>query len=305
MLDLLLLILSLVLLYFGAEIALGASEKIGLKFKWSPLMIGMLLVGLGTSLPEFFVSHIAAYRGEPEIALGNIVGSNITNIFLVLGLTTFMVPISLKSPELIKQLKFHLILTVCFFGLLYRLKFDLLIVLVLFAFFISYLVLTKKSMIEEVSADEEVPDENIAKMIMMAVVGFGLLYYGGELLVNSGKRICEQFGLSEYAISAIFIAFGTSFPELITSLIAVKQKKDTNLIIGNVIGSNIFNIAFVLGTLFPYSFELKSVLWMETISLTLVGAVLYILALKKRTLRKPAGVAFMLLYCLAVFQWLK
>lgn len=304
MLDFLFLILSLVLLYFGAEIALNSSEKIGLKLKWSPLMIGMLLVGLGTSLPEFFVSHIAAFRGEPDIALGNVIGSNITNIFLVLGLSAYLIPISLKNDELIRQFKFHLILTIVCFVFLLRLKFDFLIVITLFIFFIVYLILSKKNMVEEVS-DSDIPQDHIAKVFIMAVIGFTLLYYGGELLVDSGKKICQSLGISEYVISAILIAFGTSFPELVTSLLAVKKKKHTNLIVGNVIGSNIFNIAFVLGTLFPYSFNLKNILWMESVSLILVSLILYILAKKDRVLGRPAGVVFLLTYISAIIHWLK
>lgn len=305
MLDFIFLIISLFLLYLGAELALNASEKIGVKLKFSPLMIGMLLVGLGTSLPEFFVSHIAAYKGEPDIALGNVIGSNITNIFLVLGIVLFIVPIKLKGKDLKNQFYFHLALTLAFFLLSLRGKFDILTVLVLFGFFISYLLSSKNSMASEVEITEEEIEESLIKVIPKAIIGFGLLYYGGELLVESGKKVCVDLGLSEYVISVILFAFGTSFPELVTSLIAALRKKNTKLIIGNVIGSNIFNISFVLGTMFPYRFEVNRPLIAEGLTLLVASVIFVIYNRFKLSLGKKEGLFFLAGYGSIVYYWLK
>ena len=201
--QVLLLLLSFILLYYGAEIALEQAEVIGKFFHLSPLVIGVLLVGFGTSLPEFFVSQLACYRGAPEIALGNIVGSNISNIFLILGISLLLVPIMIKSKDLLEQFIFHTIITLLLIGALLQRSFSWPSSLVLVIFFAVYLYFTFSRMRKEQkhSNAERIKTKLSWTAPILMLVGFALLYGGGELLVSAGKSIGVSFGLSEYVLS--------------------------------------------------------------------------------------------------------
>jgi cation:H+ antiporter len=304
--QVLLLVLSIGILYFGAEFALDSAEKIGYYFGLSPLVIGLLIVGFGTSLPEFFVSQLASYRGHPEIALGNIVGSNIANLFLILGISGIITTLVVQKREIKIQFFIHIILTLTLIGVLSYGKLNLMTLGVFCIFFFLYLFQTfqemKKSKIG--SSEEVLPPEKIGLMTSVKLIlGFALLYAGGELLVLSGTKIGELLGVSSYIISAIFIAFGTSFPELVTALIACVKKKDTELITGNIIGSNIFNVAFVLGGLGIYDIEIKQTFHVELYLLGGAALYLMLLPLIKKNFGKLSGLIFLSGYGYAVFHW--
>ncbi len=304
--QVLLLVLAIGILYFGAEFALDSAEKIGFYFGLSPLVIGLLIVGFGTSLPEFFVSQLASYRGHPEIALGNIVGSNIANLFLILGVSGIITTLVVQKREIKIQFFIHIILTLALIGVLTYGKLNFLTLGVFSLFFLLYLFQTFQEMKKgriEASPDDESPEKIGLMTTGKLILGFALLYAGGELLVLSGTKIGELLGVSSYIISAIFIAFGTSFPELVTALIACIKKKDTELITGNIIGSNIFNVAFVLGSLGFYDIEIKQSFHVE---LCLIGgAALYLMLLPliKKNFGKLSGLIFLSGYGYAVFHW--
>lgn len=305
--QVLLLLLSFVLLYYGAEIALEQAEVIGKFLHLSPLVIGVLLVGFGTSLPEFFVSQLACFRGAHEIALGNIVGSNISNIFLILGISLLFVPIAIKSRDLLEQFGFHIVITILLIITLMRSSFDWISSFVLVMFFAIYLFFTFSRMRKEQKAsgkerEKQIPMELKAPVFL--ITGFGLLYAGGELLVSSGKFVGAGLGMSEYVLSAIVVAFGTSFPELMTALIACKKKKDVNLIIGNIIGSNIFNIAFVLGSLGFYNFKIVTDFTMEFIVLFSVAVYFFIIRFLIERFNKVHGISFLGIYGGVVYWWI-
>ncbi|MCT4641464.1 MAG: sodium:calcium antiporter [Bacteriovoracaceae bacterium] len=302
----LLIILSVAFLYFGAEFSLTASEKIGNKIGLSPLAIGMFLVGFGTSLPEFFVSHIDAASGGGQIAIGALVGSNIANLLLILSVGAFFVPLALKSKELLDQLIIHFILCFLLLGL-FSLNDSLDLVSVfclgtLFLFYIFNLFRQMKSECKE--HDVEIRDHNI-KLFFMMLLGFALLYFGGELLVKGANDLCYELQISPYIVSSIFVAFGTSFPELVTVLIASFKKKDTDLIIGNILGSNIFNCSFVLGSIGFYDIPLKADLSIELVVLLFGAFYLIFLNLLKKSFNKFSGVIFVFIYILVVMNWLK
>ncbi|MGK0367729.1 MAG: cation:H+ antiporter [Thermoproteota archaeon] len=302
--DYILLTLSFIFLYFGAEFSLDGAEKIGKKMGMSPLVIGMLLVGIGTSLPEFFVSHIASVQGSYDIALGGLIGSNIANIFLILGISALIVPLGLGSSEMKTQIKMHLIMVILMIPLLLQKEFNLIGTFVLFSFLTVYLVNIfrgmKKNKIENA---EPVEAFNIPLTTFKMFVGFVLLYFGGDFLVTSGSNICKSFGVSQYVISSILVAFGTSFPELVTALIAALKKKDQDLIVGNIIGSNVFNIALIFGSLGFYKIPLKVDFKMELVILSF--AALYMLFLSKRNVKlgKAGGVLFLAMYGKMVYYW--
>jgi cation:H+ antiporter len=306
-LQVILLVLAIVMLYFGAEFALEAAEKIGLYLGMSPLVIGLLIVGFGTSLPEFFVSQLACFRGQSPIALGNIVGSNIANLFLIMGLTGLAVPLYMAGREIKVQLYFHVALTGILSVLLFQEKLYWWGTAILVTFFAVYLwdtfrEMAKQRHLKKASADE-VEHEITPIMFVKLLVGFVLLYFGGELLVSSGSKVGQMIGISTYVISAVFVAFGTSFPELVTALLACVKKKNTDLITGNIIGSNIFNVAFVLGSLGFYDVEINKDYTMEVSLLLFACVFLIVLSKMKRNFYKFSGIVFFGSYLFVVYNW--
>lgn len=302
----LLLVLSIIILYFGAEMTLESAEKVGKYFKLPPLVIGLLIVGFGTSLPEFFVSQIATYGGHPEIALGNIVGSNIANLFLILGVSGLIAPLKMNSKSIKVQFFIHLALTILMTAVLIQKELYLLSTLALVAFFVFYLWYTfyrmKKHPEELEIDDEEVTTLSFITFVKL-IAGFAFLYFGGELLVSSGSTLGKLIGISEFVISAIFVAFGTSLPELITALMACFKRKHTDLITGNIIGSNIFNVAFVLGSLGIYDVQIEKSFAVEQV--LLLGAALFLILIC--FVRKPfyrfSGILFLSSYIGVVTYW--
>ncbi|TNF28736.1 MAG: calcium/sodium antiporter [Deltaproteobacteria bacterium] len=307
LLQVLLLVISIIALYYGAEFALESAEKIGRFFGLSPLVIGLLIVGFGTSLPEFFVSQLASARGQSPMALGNIVGSNVANLFLILGVSGVMTRLYITSDAIKSQLLVHIVLTLILTITLFQTGLLWWTALMLFAFFVFYLWNTFREMKRDrhLREDEESEKEAIELItIGLLVVGFALLYGGGELLVYSGTNLGELMGVSPYVISAVFVAFGTSFPELVTAILACVKKKNTDLITGNIIGSNIFNVSFVMMSLFPYSIKFDSTYKVELILLIFASLFLAGLSFMKRNFGKIPGALFLSGYIGAVYYWI-
>ncbi|OUR98483.1 hypothetical protein A9Q84_03470 [Halobacteriovorax marinus] len=299
--------MAIVMLYFGAEFTLEAAEKIGVFFGMSPLVIGLLIVGFGTSLPEFFVSQLACFRGESPMALGNIVGSNIANLFLIMGLTGLFVPLHIARKEIKIQFYFHIVLT-CILGIiLFQNRLYWWGTALLVSFFAYYLWSTFSEMRKERhlknSDATEIEHEIGPVMIMKLIIGFILLYFGGELLVSSGSQIGIMLGVSSYVISAVFVAFGTSFPELVTALMACVKKKNTDLITGNIIGSNIFNVAFVFGSLGFYEIPINKDYTLEMGFLISAAVFLIAVASMKKSFHRLSGLVFFGSYIAIVYQW--
>ena len=302
------LVLSIVALYFGAEFALEAAEKVGLYFGMSPLVIGLLLIGFGTSLPEFFVSQIACFKGEPGMALGNIIGSNIANLFLIMGVSGIIAPLYILQKEIKRQMWLHLLLTTLLAVVIFCLDITPLATAVLGLFFVGFLWDTFREMrksreLRRAEDDSEELEKLEALIFVKLLAGFVLLYFGGDFLVSSGSKIGVLMGVPSYVISAVFVAFGTSFPELVTALIACIKKKNTDLITGNIIGSNIFNVAFVMGSIGFYDIPVKQNF---TFEITVLGAsCLFLLGLVyiKKNFGRFSGVLFLSGYAGVVYHW--
>lgn len=303
------LILSIAILYYGAEFALDAAEKIGLYFGLSPLVIGLVIVGFGTSLPEFFVSQLASYRGVHALGLGNIIGSNVANLFLILGVGGVMTSLNLGRKEIQSQLWLHLCITLVLGAVVYIGKINIYSLLVFSCFFALYIFNTFHQMRKQGEHLAKADSKEIEKLsqfiFFKLIVGLAALFGGGELLVSSGSELGRLAGISEYVISAVFVAFGTSFPELVTTVLACLKGKDTDLITGNILGSNAFNLTFVLGSLGIYDFELESTFLNEMTML--IGASVYLLIfsyLNKKFFRL-SGSLFLATYAVALFLWFK
>jgi cation:H+ antiporter len=300
----LLLLLSMVGLYLGAEFTLDGAEKIGRFFKLPSLIIGLLIVGFGTSLPELFVSHISCINEHPNIALGNIVGSNIANLFLIMGTAGVLVPLHLANKSIKGQLWWHLALTLLLIGVITRDGFYYLWAIPLVIFFLSYLFYTFKIMERSDNEDDNQESEKLSFWSVAKLLsGFVLLYGAGDLLVSSGSKLAIHWGVSDYVISAILVALGTSFPELITALMACYKKKDLDLITGNVLGSNVFNVAFVMGSLGAYEFPFESNFYNEMGALLFASFALLALAYWGRKFHRAAGVLFLGIYLGMVYLW--
>ena len=245
-------VLGLILLVVGGEFLVRASVSLSFKFNISKLVIGMTVVSFATSAPELLVSLQAALDGSPDIALGNVIGSNIANIGLVLGLTAIISPLTISSDFYKLNWPMMMLLSIALYFLLSSGNIlDFKEGLVLFLSLIIFLyILIKKSKNKNSESIEEVDDTlqktSNFKLILWLLIGGLSLYFGSEWLVQGAKEMALSFGVSERVISVTMVAIGTSVPELAASVIAaLKQEKAISL--GNLIGSNIFNIASVLG----------------------------------------------------------
>ena len=240
--------LGLALLILGGNLLLKSAVSISLKFNIAKILIGMTVVSFATSAPELIVSIKSAFLGSPDLAISNVLGSNIANIGLVLGIIILISPIKI-SKDIYKLDWPVMMLSAVLFWLFVR---DLVIEryegIVLFSLLvISIIILIKHQSHEEENIDLEVKEVNsIPLSILMLVLGGVLLYFGSEWFVLSAIDIANYFGVSERIIGITVVSVGTSIPELATSLVAL-LKKEKNISIGNLIGSNIFNVFAVLG----------------------------------------------------------
>jgi len=249
--EYIILISGIVTLIFASELLVRGAVGVAKKFNVSTLVIGMTIVSIGTSLPELLVSLKAALENHPEIAIGNVIGSNIANITIVLGLTTMILPITVKRDTLKVDWSIMMIVSVLFYifalngtinwweGLIY---FVGLIIFNIYQFKKS----KKHQPIIENKTNQNKKASSLIKNLGLIAIGCVGLSYGTDWLLNGAVVIAKDFGVSEHIISVTILAFGTSLPELITSIMAA-LKKETDISVGNLIGSNIFNLIGVLG----------------------------------------------------------
>lgn len=247
-----LVIAGLALLVVGGDFLVRASVGLSFKLKLSKLVIGMTVVSFATSAPELLVSLQAALDGVSDIALGNVIGSNIANIGLVLGITAIISPMAVDKEFYKLNWPMMMLLS---FVLYYFLKNDLVLTAlegaILFVALVVFLVILIRSSRKSTKANMDDVDDSLAvvsnfKIVAWLLIGAAGLYFGSDWLVEGAKQLAKSIGISDYAISVTVIAIGTSVPELAASVIAA-LKKEKALSLGNLIGSNIFNIASVLG----------------------------------------------------------
>ena len=243
---------GLVLLVVGGDFLVRASVGLSFKLKISKLVIGMTVVSFATSAPELLVSLQAALDGVSDIALGNVIGSNIANIGLVLGITAIISPLAVDRD--FYRLNWPMMMLVSF-ALYYFLKNDEILSalegVILFIALLIFLVILITSSRKSIKANLDEVDDTLAevsnfKIVAWLIIGASGLYFGSEWLVDGAKQLASAIGISDYAISVTVIAIGTSVPELAASVIAA-LKREKAISLGNLIGSNIFNIASVLG----------------------------------------------------------
>lgn len=255
MIDILLLILGFVALIFGAEKLVDAASGLASKFGIPNIVIGLTIVAFGTSAPELVVNVIAAVNENTEMVLGNVLGSNIFNVLGILGISAIIYPLAVKSNttwyeiplSLLAALVVLVISADVFLGESTQntiSRSDAILLLLFFAIFLVYNVAVSKN--EKSNEETEVKIQKTGTAVIFILIGLAGLIIGGQLIVQSATSIAQLLGLSERIIGLTIVSIGTSLPELATSIVAVR-KKNVDIAIGNVVGSNIFNIFFVLG----------------------------------------------------------
>ena len=241
-----LLIVGFLLLIKGADFFVDGASSIAAKLKVPSLIIGLTVVSMGTSMPEAAVSISASLSGSNEISLGNVVGSNIFNLLVVVGISSIVLPIVSDRDILKRDMPLSIAITgVLFFMLLdgFLSRLDAAILLVLFA---AYMFVLIRSALKNRTEEGEQKTMTWAKSILVSLLGAAAIIGGGQLVVESAKTIAASLGMGETLIGLTVVACGTSLPELVTSIVAAK-KGDSGIAIGNVVGSNVFNILFILG----------------------------------------------------------
>lgn len=250
--DVLLVVVGLVVLVWSADKFIDGAADTATYFGMSPLMVGMLIVGFGTSAPEMVVSAFAAFDGNPGIALGNAYGSNIANIGLVLGMTALMYPLTVGSRIVRREIPILVLVLLLCLGLLYDLSLGrieaviMLLAIVVIMIFNTFYSNEQDSLADEFNEEDNETTPTLGKSLITLVVGLVLLLLSSKYLVDGAVGIAQYFGVSDLVIGLTVIAIGTSLPELASSIAAAK-KGESDIVLGNIIGSCLFNALAVVG----------------------------------------------------------
>ncbi len=313
LIQVLLLAIGFVCLVKGADVFVGGSSSLARNFNVPGLIIGLTIVALGTSAPEMAVSTVASVQGSNEIALSNVVGSNIFNLLGVLGVCAIIYPLPVDGIVFKRDFPFAIITTilllllscgsVLFGGYFVEYSIDRevaavtrpvgFILVVLFIGYIVFLILKAR---KNPSDDVQNSKEPLWKCIIFIVVGLVLIIAGGQAVVHSAKEIARAAGMTETLIGLTIVAIGTSLPELVTSA-AAARKGETGMAIGNVIGSNIFNLLFILGIsalIHPVVINMASVY--DLMILVIVSGITYLFAFTSRKIARVEGIMMLMIY---------
>ena len=320
------LIAGFVLLTVGADIFVEGSSAIARRFKIPTIIIGLTIVALGTSMPEASVSISAALSGKNDIAISNVIGSSIFNLLVVLGASALILPVRAHSSAIKKEIPFSIIVTVALgvllaFGIHFDAEADMLmgmeifnhatftlgiaggaVLLVFFALYMYWQISGALKARKKGKAVEEPEDENkkipsgmAIEMVILGIVG---IIMGGNLVVENASIIAENFGMSQTLIGLTIVAVGTSLPELVTSMVAAR-KGESDLALGNVIGSNVFNIVFILGAsavLSPMTVDVLAIY--DTLVLLFVSVLSLIFAKTNKRFSRPEGAVMLAIYAI-------
>ena len=292
------LLLGFFFLIKGADIFVEGSSSIARKFNVPPMVIGLTIVAMGTSAPEAAVSITSSIAGQNDMALANVVGSNFFNILIVLGVSCIISTLPVEKNTIKKDTPFLLFVS----GLLLIFSIDLNISriegFIFLAIFTYFLIDTVKTAKNSDSKVEDVPSEDspMFKTILLCILGIIGIVLGGDMVVKSASSIAKSFGMSDNLVGLTIVAIGTSLPEFVTSVVAVR-KGENDIAIGNIIGSNIFNILFVLGlSTFINPISINMFALFDVIFMILITILLFIFIKSKNSLIKSQGFIFIGLY---------
>lgn len=304
-LNIVLIIVGFILLIKGADFLVEGSKNIAKKLKISEMVIGLTVVSIGTSMPELFVSVTSALNGSSDIALGNVIGSNLCNLLLILGISAIIRPIIFKKQTKSFDIPFCIFLTALFIVLCNINNnlslIDGIILIVLFLCFLIYtIILGKKqsSLIKE--AQEDLKKINVLPNVIFIILGIVGLKFGGDFVVDNSIEVAKALNISEKVISLTIVAIGTSLPELITSITAA-IKGSSDIAIGNIIGSNIFNILLIAGLssiIKPMNFDTTYNIQLIILMISTVVLSIFPYTDKKDEMTRSNGITYIMIYAL-------
>ena len=315
-LQIALLIIGFVVLIKGADWLVSGASSIATNFKISKVLIGLTVVAFGTSAPELAVSISSLASGSTDMLLGNVIGSNIINILLLVGVAALICPIKVSKDTVKKEIPILLLISTALVVLFLDTSLangtineitrgDAIICLLFFCIFLYYLIVMAKRNREAKSQKTEEPKYKLGKSSLITIVGLAGLVLGSQLVVNSASFIASAMGVSERIIALTVIAIGTSLPELVTTIVAARRK-ETDLIVGNIIGSNIFNVLLILGgsaLINPLSFADISYIDLGILLASALALLTSCHIGKKNSLDRLDGVLFLILWA-GYMAWL-
>lgn len=309
-LPLILIIIGFVLLIKGADFLVGGSSNIAKRFHIPEIVIGLTIVSIGTSLPELIVSLKSAISGYSDMSVGNVVGSNVCNLLLILGLASTIRPLTFKRETRLIEIPISLVLTIIF-GIFCNTNggisgLEAVMLIVLFTMFIVYTIIMGmkgekfdqeegEKQEEKVKNKEQVP---MLKNIIYIILGIVALKFGGDLVVDNSILIAESLRISEQIISLTIVAIGTSLPELVTSVVAT-IKGNSDISIGNILGSNIFNMALIMGIsslIKPITYNLAYNFGIGVLIVASLVLALFPVIPPKNKMSRRNGILYLILY---------
>lgn len=302
----LLLIIGFFFLIKGADLFVEGSSSIAKKFNVPSMVIGLTIVAMGTSAPEAAVSITSSLAGQNDMSVANVVGSNFFNILVVLGVSSIIATLPVQKGTIKKDAPFLLLVSalLLLFGLNLNIsRIEGLILLAVFTYFLVDTVKSAKKGSQETAneaattMDVEVTEQSsMSKTILLSIIGVVGIVLGGDMVVNSATDIATSFGMSANLVGLTIVAIGTSLPEFVTSVVAIK-KGETEIAIGNIIGSNIFNILFVLGLATIISpITISTFALIDVIFMVAITVLLYFFMKKDNSLVKSQGIIFLVVY---------
>ncbi len=302
-------IVGFVFLIKGADVLVAGSSSIAKKYGLSDMVVGLTIVSFGTSLPELIINILSSLQGQSELAIGNVFGSNVANLLLILGITALICPLPIKRNTVLTEIPFSLIATLLVGFLanatlmdnrteLYISRVDGAILLFFFMLFMAYIYNIARTNKDEIIPESKDSDMPTKKAFIYIVLGVAGLFLGGKWVVDGAVHIAQSFGLSESFIGLTVVAIGTSLPELVTSAMAA-YRRNIDIAVGNVVGSNIFNLLWILGIsaiINPLPFDVVS---NSDIVMMIFASTLLIITMplgKKNTIDRWNGVLFLVVY---------
>lgn len=301
-----LLLIGFLLLIKGADGFVSGASSIAKKFRIPSLLIGLTIVAFGTSAPEAAVSVTAALKGQNDMAIANVVGSNIFNFLVVIGITAMVKPIKVQKSTIIKEFPFVILASFVFWVISHDIKFqsaaenmlsraDGYILLSLFAIFMYYLIEMAITSKDE-SVEDEIEEISTSKSIIYSILGIISIIIGGQLVVNSASNIALSWGMSENLVGLTIVSIGTSLPELVTSIVAAR-KGESDIAIGNAVGSNIFNLLLVLGLSSAiHSIAIHTEVFYDMIVMIFATILTYFFAITKKSINRGEGAVLFVIY---------
>lgn len=306
------LILGLIILLISANYLVDSSVALAKKAKISNFVIGLTIVGMGTSAPELFVSISSAVEGAGDVALGNVIGSNICNVLLILGVTAAICPFAIERTTYRRDIPFAIIATLLVIVFVNDMllggdvnvisRYDAVILLLAFVGYMAYVVIKDRKGGGDGQSGEEcsssLAGKNVVLLVLIAVLTLAGLLLGGQLFLDSAKTLAKEWGMSDAVIAITIVAVGTSLPELITSIVAA-VKKNPQLALGNVIGSNVFNLLMILGAsglINPLNILGINMVDYGVLLLSIIMTFIVVFTFGKRFFDRVEGIIFLLVY---------